>query len=297
MKKLFTFIFLLLSIGAFAQAYNNEWIDFSKTYYKFKIPAAGLYRIPQSVISNAGLGGVPAQNFQLFRNGKEVPIYVTGSNPTAPLGSADYIEFWGQQNDGAPDNPLYRNPAYQHTQYYSLETDTAVYFLVENTSGNAFHYGDVANNVAGSPLTPETSFMYTTGSYFKSGFGYPNPGFAQVVGEYIYSSSYDIGEFWAFHAVGRIGPYTVSKNNLFVYSGAGAPDASIKFGMVGTADNTRTVQVAVNGTTVDNEAMNSFNDLLTTKPVPLSVISGGTASVSFTNNSSTSTDRMVVSFY
>src|ERR1700743_3471248 len=98
MKKLFTFIFLLLSIGAFAQAYNNEWIDFSKTYYKFKIPAAGLYRIPQSVISNAGLGGVPAQNFQLFRNGKEVPIYTTVAS--GPLGSDDYIEFWGQMNDG-----------------------------------------------------------------------------------------------------------------------------------------------------------------------------------------------------
>jgi len=297
MKKLFTFIFLLLSIGAFAQAYNNEWIDFSKTYYKFKIATNGLYRIPQSVISNAGLGGVLAQNFQLFRNGKEVPVYVTGSNPAAPLGSADYIEFWGQRNDGAPDNPLYRSPSYQHTQYYSLETDTAVYFLVENTSGNAFHYVDSANNVTGSLLTPETSFQYTAGSYFKSIYGIPNPGFAQVVGEYIYSSSYDIGEFWATDAIGPGGPFSDTKNNLFVYAGAGAPDASIKYGMVGTADNARTVQVTVNGTPVDNESLTSFADLLTTKTVPLSLIAGNSATVSFANNSSNSTDRMVVSFY
>jgi hypothetical protein len=297
MKKLFTFIFLLVSIGAFAQAYNNEWIDFSKTYYKFKIATNGLYRIPQSVISNAGLGSVLAQNFQLFRNGKEVPIYVTGSNPGAPLGSADYIEFWGQRNDGAPDNPLYRSPSYQHTQYYSLETDTAVYFLVENTSGNAFHYNDVANNVTGSTLTPETSFQYMAGSYFKSVYGYPNPGFAQVVGEYIYSSSYDIGEFWATDAIGPGGPFSDTKNNLFVYSGAGAPDASIKFGMAGTADNARTVQVAVNGTQVDNESVISFADLLTTKTVPLGLIAGNSATISFANNSSNSTDRMVVSFY
>ncbi len=297
MKKLFTFIFLLLSIGAFAQAYNNEWIDFSKTYYKFKLATTGLCRIPQSVLSNAGLGGVLAQNFQLFRNGKEVPIYVSGSNPAAPLGGTDYIEFWGQMNDGAPDNPLYRSPTYQHTQYYSLETDTAVYFLVENTSGNAFHYIDVANNVAGSPLTPETSFIYTAGSYFKSGNGFPNPGFAQVVGEYIYSSSYDIGEFWSTDAIGAGSQHSDTKNNLFVYSGAGAPDASIKFGMVGSADNTRTVQVTVNGTVVDNEAMNSFNDLLTSRTVPLSVITGNSATVSFGNSSPTSTDRMVASFY
>ena len=298
MKKLFTIVCLLvLSIGAFAQAYNNEWIDYSKTYYKFKVGSTGLYRIPQSVLAGAGMGGVLAQNFQLFRNGKEVPIYVTASNPAAPLGSTDYIEFWGQRNDGVPDNPLYRNPIYQHTQYYSLETDTAVYFLVENTTGNTFHYTNIANNVSGSPLTPETSFMYTAGSYFKSNYNYPNPGFAQVVGEYIYSSSYDVGEFWATDAIVPGSPYTDTKGNLFVYNGAGAPDASIKFGMVGTADNVRNVQVTVNGTAVDNEAMNSFNDLLTTKTVPLGVISGGSAAVSFTNGSLVSTDRMVASFY
>lgn len=297
MKKLFTFIFLLLSIGAFAQAYNNEWIDYTKTYYKFKIGTTGLCRIPQSVLSNAGLGGVLAQNFQLFRNGKEVPIYVSAANPAAPLGSTDYIEFWAQRNDGVPDVPLYRNPAYQHSQYYSLESDTAVYFLVENTSGNAFHYTNVANNVAGSPLTPETSFLYTAGAYFKSVYGYPNPGFAQVVGEYIYSSSYDIGEFWATDAIGPGTPFSSTYNNLFVYNGAGAPDASLKFGMVGTADNARTVQVAVNGTVVDNETMNSFYDLLTTKTVPLNVITSNSAAVSFSNNSPNSTDRMVVSFY
>src|SRR5260221_11734584 len=152
MKKLFTFIFLLLSIGAFAQAYNNEWIDFSKTYYKFKLATTGLCRIPQSVLSNAGLGGVLAQNFQLFRNGKEVPIYVSGSNPAAPLGGTDYIEFCGQMNDGAPDNPLYRSPTYQHTQYYSLETDTAVYFPVENDNKARYWYTSVGNYIEGSAL-------------------------------------------------------------------------------------------------------------------------------------------------
>ena len=67
-----------------------------------------MYRIPQSVLAGAGLGNVPVQNFQLFRNGKEVPIYTTAASGT--LGPGDYIEFWGQMNDGVPDAPLYRNP-------------------------------------------------------------------------------------------------------------------------------------------------------------------------------------------
>jgi hypothetical protein len=297
MKKLFTLFFLLLSMGAFAQVYNNEWINFSKTYYKFKVGATGLYRIPQSVLAGAGLGSVAAQNFQLFRNGKEVPIYVNTAVPSGPMGSSDYIEFWGLKNDGVPDNPLYRSPSYQHTQQLSLETDTAVYFLVENTSGGAFHYTDTANNVAGSPLGPEPFFLYTAGSYFKSASGYPNPGFAQVVGEYIYSSSYDIGEFWSTDPITAGAPFTDTKTNLAVYNGAGAPDASLKFGMTGCADNIRSVQVAINGSVVDNEAMNSFNDLLTVRTVPLSVIASNTAAVSFSNNSTVVTDRMVASFY
>ena len=102
MKKIFTIVLLLVSLGLTAQSYNNEWIDYSKTYYKFKLATTGLYRISQSLLASAGLGGVPAQNFQLFRNGEEVPIYT--SVASGPLGGSDYIEFWGKMNDGVPDS-------------------------------------------------------------------------------------------------------------------------------------------------------------------------------------------------
>jgi hypothetical protein len=291
MKKIYTIVGLLLTLRLAAQPYNNEWIDYSKTYYKFKIGVTGLYRIPQTVLAAAGMGGVVAQDFQLFRNGQEVPIYTTVAS--GPLGSTDYIEFWGQINDGVPDQPLYRSPSYQHTTHWSLETDTAVYFLTVNPTGNTFHYAITTNNVAGSSLTPEPYFMYTTGSYFKNGG--INPGFAQVVGEYIYSSSYDIGEFWATPSIVPGTPYTDTKSNMYIYPGG--PDGSIKFGMVGTADNPRTVQLTVNGSVIADSTMNSFNDLLTSRPVPLSLISSGTVTVNYVNNSTVATDRMVASFY
>ncbi|MBS1662989.1 MAG: hypothetical protein JST68_18235 [Bacteroidetes bacterium] len=297
MKNFFTLVLLLLTLGLSAQNYNNEWIDFSKTYYKFKVGSTGLYRIPQSVLAGAGMGSVDARNFQLFRNGKEVPIYTTVAS--GALGSSDYIEFWGLKNDGAPDNPLYRSPAYQHTQALSLETDTAVYFLTVNTTGATFRQRDTVNNVSGSVLTPEPYLTYTTATYFKSPSNFPNPGFAQIVGEYIYSSSYDIGEFWATDAIGPGGPYSDTKNSLNVYTGGGTSNASIKFGLAGAADNARTIQVSVNGSQVDNETMNSFNDLLTTKTVPLAALAGGggVATVTFTNSSAVGSDRMVASFY
>ncbi|HEY4109428.1 C25 family cysteine peptidase [Puia sp.] len=289
MKKLFTFFCLLVALGVTAQTYNNEWIDYSRTYYKFKVARTGVCRIPQSTLANAGLGGVAAQNFQLFRNGKEVPMYVT--NGSGIMGASDYIEFWGQMNDGAPDRALYRNAIYQHTTYYSLETDTAVYYLSINPAGNSFHYTNATNDVLGSPLGLEPYFMYTDGDYFKSGG--INPGFAQVVGEYIYSSSYDLGEFWASPPIAPGIPFPDNKLPA-VY--AAGPDATVKFGMVGNADNPRTVQVSVNGTILADTTMNSFNDLVTSRPVPLGLIAGGSADISFLNNSTVSTDRMVVSF-
>src|SRR5580693_3897755 len=167
MKNFFTILILLFSLGLSAQPYNNEWINFSNTYYKFKVGATGLYRIPQSVLATAGLGNVPVQNYQLFRNGQEVPIYTSAASGT--LGSSDYIEFWGQMNDGAPDAPLYYNPAYQHTQHRSLETDTAEFFLTVNPTGNTFHYQNINNNPGSSTLTPAPYFMCTAGSYFRQG--------------------------------------------------------------------------------------------------------------------------------
>ncbi len=292
MKRLYTILLLLSVLRLAAQPYGNEWINYSNTYFKFQVGATGLYRIPQSVLAANGMGSVPVQNFQLFRNGQEVPIYTSASSGV--LGGSDYIEFWGLMNDGVPDGPLYRYPTYQHTTASSLETDTAVYFLTVNPSGSTLHYNNTVNNVSGSTLSPESYFMYTAGSYFRNGG--INPGYAQVVGEYIYSSSYDLGEFWSSTSIVPGTPYTDTKSNLFVASGG--PNASIRFGLVGTADDPRTVQVTVNGTQVVDTVMNSFSDLLTTETVPLGVISGSSsAAVAYTNNSSVGTDRMVASFY
>ncbi len=84
------------------------------------------------------------------------------------------------------------------------------------------------------------------------------------------------------------------QSNLFVY-GSG-PAASLRFGLVGVADDLRTVQVSVNGTILVDTVMNSFSDLQSSRPVPLSLISGNSANISFINNSPVSTDRMVASF-
>src|ERR1700728_3381523 len=132
MKRILFAFFLLVSSVAYAQL-NNSWIDYSKTYYKFKLAQSGLYRINESVLSSAGLGSIPAEQFQLWRNGKQVRIYT--SVPTGPLGGTDYIEFWGEMNDGKPDKTLYRDSTFQLNDHYSMSSDSAAYFLTVNPAG------------------------------------------------------------------------------------------------------------------------------------------------------------------
>ena len=68
MKKILSCLLLLAALAVKGQVYNNEWIDHSKTYYKFKLGKDGVFRIPQPVLAEAGLGNVPAEHFQLWRN-------------------------------------------------------------------------------------------------------------------------------------------------------------------------------------------------------------------------------------
>src|SRR5215467_319424 len=98
MKRILLFLLLCTGLAAKSQLYNNEWIDYSKTYYKFKIGPTGLYRISETALNSIGLGTIPAENFQLWRNGQQVPLYT--SVASGPLGATDYLEFWGELNDG-----------------------------------------------------------------------------------------------------------------------------------------------------------------------------------------------------
>jgi hypothetical protein len=291
MRKIFTLLLLVVGFTATAQQYNNEWINFNQIYYKIKIGQDGLYRIPKSLLDGKGLGSTQVQYFELWRNGVKVPFYPSVSSGVLPANG--YLEFWGEANDGKPDKDLYRSPDYQHTTKYSLQTDTAVYFLSVNTNQAGYRYTDVFNNIAGNALPAEPYFMYTAGNYYKGSL--PNSGFASLVGVYVYSSSYDKGEFFASGDIAPSAPLTTSISGLNVYSSG--PQSSIKFGATGNAINQRNIRVLVNGVNVKDTTMDYFNDLISTAPVDNNSITSGNINVQFFNTSVNGLDRMQVSFF
>jgi hypothetical protein len=310
MKKILLGLLLTWGFLAEAQVYNNEWIDYSKTYYKFKVGQTGLHRISDTLLANMGLGNTPAENFQLWRNGVQVPIYT--SQATGIFSATDYIEFFGRMNDGKPDRQLYRDPSYLLSDKWSLETDTAAYFLTVNSnSASNLRVSSGANNVAANTLPPDPYFMYTAGKYFNDQI---NAGYAVNVGDYLYSASYDKAEGWSskelLSTVNEFGiTYGVNRfifPNLFAYNGPSAPTPKFKMIASGNSNIERRYRVVINSDSVMGNRMDFFNYNIDSVYFPITTLNSSLDSITVTNFSSIAcypqptgcqTDRMVIHQY
>jgi len=112
---------------------------------------------------------------------------------------------------------------------------------------------------------------------------------------YVYSSSYDQGEFFASGDIYPGAGISTPTPNLYLNSSG--PQSTLKFGAVGNTVNPRNIRVLVNGTVVKDTAMDYFNDLVSTVPISNSNINSTSTTVQFVNTSANSTDRMQVSFF
>ncbi|OWY19755.1 hypothetical protein C7N43_11190 [Sphingobacteriales bacterium UPWRP_1] len=148
-----------ISFGASAQTsapFNNEWINFDQTYYKIKVAKTGLHRIPYNALSGSGVPTGQGSSYKMYYRGQEIPLYVTTEGS---MNTADYIEFYGEKNDGALDTRLYLYPGWQPNPYVSMFSDTSAYFLTIDETGPNKRYTDTPNNLAGAPAK-EQYFMF-----------------------------------------------------------------------------------------------------------------------------------------
>ena len=294
MKKiLLTPIIVLLVITGYSQL-NNSWINYGKTYYKFKIAKDSLCRIAQPVLAAVGLGSTPAENFQLWRNGKEVRLFT--SVPSGLLGSNDYLEFWGLMNDGKPDKNLYRDTTYQLGDKYSLETDTVTYYLTVNAAGGNLRYQSAANNTPGNTLPADLYFMRRIETNYRDQI---NKGFAADLIEYVYSSSYDIGEGWSSRDVAPIAALTKDLQNLNRYAAGPANSVMFTIAASGNALNPRELFAKFYNTEVLRKPMPYFNMLVdTVRNLPLSLLaSPSNLPVTINGNAINPNDRVTVSSF
>ena len=130
--------------------YGNEWIDYRNSYFKIKIGADGVYRIPFAVLEGAGMpvSDISTDDFVLYWMGKPQRIIVSPGN---------YLEFYGQRNRSELDRHLFERPEEEMLNpHYSLHADTSVYFLTWQ-SGNHPRFSRIENDLDGN-LPSRTTF-------------------------------------------------------------------------------------------------------------------------------------------
>lgn len=155
-----------------------------------------MYRVSYDALAAAGMNvsGVDDSKFQMYFRGKEVPVLLNEKTP-GTFASGDYIQFYGQRNDGALDSVLYYNPKDQPHKDYSIWTDTSAYFLtigsnagkrikrVKNTGASAngnYFIAEEANywheNFSlNTPMIPYT--LNYNNSEYADGMGWMSNGF------------------------------------------------------------------------------------------------------------------------
>ncbi|PCJ67579.1 MAG: hypothetical protein COA58_00140 [Bacteroidetes bacterium] len=149
----------LIAPDAFAQ-YGHEWINKSQTYYKIEVGSNSIYKIDHATLVAKGIpvGSINPKNIQLYRDGEEQFIRVAGEIDNS-FDPGDFIEFFGEYNDGKHETSMYMEANQQPQTYTSLYTDTANYFLTWTTSTPGKRLTEY-NNTNFSGKTADPWFWY-----------------------------------------------------------------------------------------------------------------------------------------
>ena len=229
MKKLILFLAFLSTLPTFAQPFGNEWIDYSQSYYNIPIAENGVYRISFQTLLAAGVPVtvVDPNNYQLFVKGEEVPVYIKGESDGV-FDVADYIEFYGNKNDGWLDTALYEGRLNQPNPYFSLINDTLNYFLTWKSSGNNDRYQeenaiDFGNYLKAPYILNEILQVYNS-SYYDG----------KILNSQATNPEYTSAEGWMDSPItlGNVKVKTISTPNRYT----GGPFVDFEIQVVGASD-------------------------------------------------------------
>jgi hypothetical protein len=228
MRRYCSLIFLLLPALLVFHAtqvqaqYGNEWIDHSKTYWKFKVGTEGIFRIHKSLLDMAGVpASATGADYVLYRDGKEIALFVSNA---AAFGAADYIEFFGTANDGLLDKELYLSAEKYTNDNVSLFNDTAAYFLTVDNSTVHKRYQAISTPIPGIPPAASTYCRATVMQNGKDFFlpGKTNGPIDLAYGgiRELYSSQFDHGEGYYLQAYNSVTPASITINTPNLVTGA-----------------------------------------------------------------------------
>lgn len=238
MKKILPLLFFcFLSVTGYSQ-YANNWISYGQKYHKVKVWQEGIHRISVNNLLSAGVEVYTCkhQQIQMWHNGVEIPIFIADINGNDSLyDQGEYLEFYGERNDGSFDKQLYADSNWIPNTNYSLFTDTAAYFItISQTNFNNKRYNTI-RNFNFSSYAPSDYFLHDARAEFNGTY---------VAGLGVYDIDFANGEGWMSQVYGNKegNPelnVTLSTQNAVVTG----PDAQIEFSLGGANNNPHNLQV------------------------------------------------------
>ncbi len=130
MKLSLLVLLVVTGLGAMAQPYGNEWIQYDRQYWYFQVWQDGVRKIDSTALANAGfpVATVDPRGVQVYARGRQVPVHVEGEQDGV-FNTGDYIELPVAKNDCWLDSTLWDDPEHINNPYYSLYNDTIRYYL------------------------------------------------------------------------------------------------------------------------------------------------------------------------
>jgi len=191
--KVLLIIFSLCYVFDIFGQFSNDWIKDDQEYFKIKIGQKGIYRITydELLAVGANLGTANPGRIMLFHRGIEQSILYSGGIADLSFDPGEYLEFYGQRNDGTLDKTLYSPPEAQPHNYYNLYSDTTAYFLtwsktvdgkrmlekpalfnVDNLPEETYHFEEIVQVFASQYSKGLTPNFYTNLTTFDFGEGW-----------------------------------------------------------------------------------------------------------------------------
>lgn len=164
---IFLSIFFISVSNTNAQKYyGNDWIDYNgREYFKIKVNKDGFYRVDFNALNNFNLSGKNPDEAHLWFRGKQVPILIK-HNGDNKFDAGEFIEFYGQRNDGTLDSVLYVNPSNQPHKDISLYMDTSVYFLTFSATETKSRIKEHPSNTS-TTISPASFFIEESAQFFS----------------------------------------------------------------------------------------------------------------------------------
>ncbi len=235
-KRFLSALWLVACTYSSIAQYGNEWINFNQEYFKLKVAEEGVYRVTAAELEAQGFQAniIAANRLRLYRNGQEVAMLVSSSG-----GILNYLEFYGQQNDGFYDRDLYVSAEAQPHNLYSLFSDTSTYFLTYELAAGGSNI-DFSTDNDNTGLTAES---YHTQKALQLQTTTYSPGLLFSQDSKFSLSQYDFGEGWTGSAVGKGGSqsYTFQLDN----AATSGPNPTVDMVMIGGNGQTHVVDISV----------------------------------------------------